>query len=1580
MPELLTIRIAGTASRRTEAGPDALSVVGDSALADAGIDPIDVAAGFEADGIAVLAAGADIDTVWRFARDRGLAGPVESLPATTAGSVALFDRARTLLANRMIDAVLTIECGPVEAAALVLTRAGTDDLRYARLDAAVGASGADAIGTAARVAVRHTGIHPRDIGWLTVAGPDDNGRMLAEVAPEYPAADHPLSTVIGAPEQTVLGAVAAAARHVYDARLPATPSGVVADASSALCRAEGEQPWVWPGPAGRRWAAVAASDGETAAHLVLSTGATKGRDAPLDWFGAGGALLLVLSGDGGPELAQEARDCLTRLAGGADPMDLCRNRAARTTPGRYTAVLVAADRARLRSELRAAIHDLPEVIARHGEWVTPSGSYCTTAPLGPDKPVALVYPGIFSLYPGAGRDLLRLFPALSARLDDSGQHELLRQDLLYPRSVAGLDREARTRHEARLLDDIPGQLGTAVTLAILHTALIRDMLGIPVDGAFGCSLGEVSMLFSHGVWDHSATVDLTRPAPGLFTERLGGRKQVVRQPWSIPDHVPDQDVWTTMTVIGDSAEVHAAVARFDRVYLTHVNTPREFVLAGDPRQCRELAAQLGYPSARGPSALVVHCAPAETEAAAIARLVDHPIMVAEPPGTLLTGYDYGSVDLGDRHRLAEHIVRIMCEPVDFPRLARAAYDHGFRYFIDIGPGGSCARWLEDSLADVDHLAVAVDRRGMPLGTALARAVARLISHGLPIDPTRLLGDAQPTDRPASGRVHLRTRRRSAMLDSTRDALITVDGHPAGSVAAVSVTDPPTAAVLSTIVPNTVAAHQTFVAAYPAIEQLLGGRAAEPTLEPDVTDLHRFVSRVIEMRGAPGVLDTPAGITAEYDIPANPWYTRDDIAPASILLETTQCLALLLEELGVDQRSGQSLRLLSADPVFHDRLPRAGQTLRVDLDVTRFVTSDSGVQVHFSYRCRLGDTVIMDMADACAEFGTPADLPSGPVAATPAKGKHRRDPLAPRDFKPLERTDRISLTDTDVDLLTSGNLTAVFGPAWDQGAEGCNSSIRLAAGRIRMLDEVTMIERLGGPHGLGELTANRAADRRSVPPGTMITEGAAQLLEIFAMYLGLHLVFPDAEFQPAFGIRETVHILGSMPAQVKTLSYRAEVTDILLLPRPTVIADVTVYADFAPIMRITDAAIQVMEKPGTPVGPTASGIVPFLGRRNHDGEAALATEFNIAHAALGDIVTSMGPDFAVFAGRRLPRMPNRIFQFVDRLQRVAGTRGEFTTGSEASTEFVSAPESWYYRDNCSDAMPYAVLMETSLQSAILLGFYLGGALVLADEDVYVRNLDGVATVVRPIDVRGKTIRQETILVSHQAFPGAVLQRLSYRLFADGEVFYEGESLFGFFGADGLRNQVGLDGGAYKPSWLEQHPNPPGARTVPIGPDNRWFTPQPGTGLRLADGHLRLIDQATVVPDGGEFGKGYVHGTRAIDPQDWYFQYHFFQDPVMPGSLGIEMLVQALQLYVIDNDLAADMGPVTFESAVDVPMRWRYRGQVLADDKEIALDVTVKEIRREPERLLVIADANVWKPGMRIYQVDDIAIEVRSRNDQ
>ena len=70
---------------------------------------------------------------------------------------------------------------------------------------------------------------------------------------------------------------------------------------------------------------------------------------------------------------------------------------------------------------------------------------------------------------------------------------------------------------------------------------------------------------------------------------------------------------------------------------------------------------------------------------------------------------------------------------------------------------------------------------------------------------------------------------------------------------------------------------------------------------------------------------------------------------------------------------------------------------------------------------------------------------------------------------------------------------------------------------------------------------------------------------------------------------------------------------------------------------------------------------------------------------------------------------------------------------------------------------------------------------------------------------------------------------------------------------------------------------------------------------------MIDRIDLfVPDGGPHGLGLIQGSKAVRPEEWFFKAHFHQDPVMPGSLGLESLLQLLKVHAAVEPLAGWTG--------------------------------------------------------------------------
>src|SRR5262249_45380861 len=118
-------------------------------------------------------------------------------------------------------------------------------------------------------------------------------------------------------------------------------------------------------------------------------------------------------------------------------------------------------------------------------------------------------------------------------------------------------------------------------------------------------------------------------------------------------------------------------------------------------------------------------------------------------------------------------------------------------------------------------------------------------------------------------------------------------------------------------------------------------------------------------------------------------------------------------------------------------------------------------------------------------------------------------------------------------------------------------------------------------------------------------------------------------------------------------------------------------------------------------------------------------------------------------------------------------------------------------------------------------------------------------------------------------------------AGDQPVYRGETYFGFFTREALSQQVGIrDAAIYQ---ITDDDRAQGKKMIfPVeGP--------------FPDPRLRMVDQLDLfLSKGGPNGLGLILGNKKIDPNEWFFKAHFYQDPVWPGSLGLEALVQLLKV--------------------------------------------------------------------------------------
>ena len=139
----------------------------------------------------------------------------------------------------------------------------------------------------------------------------------------------------------------------------------------------------------------------------------------------------------------------------------------------------------------------------------------------------------------------------------------------------------------------------------------------------------------------------------------------------------------------------------------------------------------------------------------------------------------------------------------------------------------------------------------------------------------------------------------------------------------------------------------------------------------------------------------------------------------------------------------------------------------------------------------------------------------------------------------------------------------------------------------------------------------------------------------------------------------------------------------------------------------------------------------------------------------------------------------------------------------------------------------------------------------------------------------------------------------------------------------------------------------------------------------DDRLRMVDHLEIVlPDGGPRGLGFLRGTTRVRPEAWFFKAHFYQDPVVPGSLGLESLLQLLRVAALERWGHAP--EARWDAvAIGAPHQWVYRGQVVPANPLVTVEAAITGVDEAAGRLT--ADGFLSVDGRVIYGMKDFTVQ-------
>jgi 3-hydroxymyristoyl/3-hydroxydecanoyl-(acyl carrier protein) dehydratase len=565
---------------------------------------------------------------------------------------------------------------------------------------------------------------------------------------------------------------------------------------------------------------------------------------------------------------------------------------------------------------------------------------------------------------------------------------------------------------------------------------------------------------------------------------------------------------------------------------------------------------------------------------------------------------------------------------------------------------------------------------------------------------------------------------------------------------------------------------------------------------------------------------------------------------------------------------------------------------------------------------------------------------------------------PADWRDLVPHRECALSKEQVDALREGDLVAAFGSDFE--GLTLNRPSTIPGGMLRLVDRVPKIDPKGGRFGLGFvraefdihpndwfLTCHFVDDM--VMPGTLMYECCLHTLRILLMRMGWIGEANEVVCEPVPGVNSRLKCRGQVIASTKTVTYEVTVKELGLGPEPYCLADALMYADGKPIVEIGNMSLRMS-------GLDRAKLENLWAKPDAVVKPAIYDSASILAYSNGNPSEAFGEPYTIFDhGRVIARLPGPPFQFLDRITAVAGEPFVMKAGAACEAQYEVPSNAWYFTSNRCEIMPFAVLLEIALQPCGWLAAYCGSALT-SPEDLSFRNLGGKATQFRAVTPASGLLTATAKMTSVSNSAGMIIQHYDMRVSDSRGDVYTGTTYFGFFSKPALANQVGIR--EAKLPWPSEAELGRAEKSVlPYAP------PFPGPMLRMVD---RI---EAYIPDGGKRGLGLIVGKITVEPSFWFFQAHFYQDPVWPGSLGLESFLQLLK-YVAWRRWK-DEKPPWQTVALNSPHSWVYRGQVLPTDKEVTVLLEVTAVDDHNRRLS--ADGFLTVDGRVIYQMTDFSLQ-------
>ncbi len=743
----------------------------------------------------------------------------------------------------------------------------------------------------------------------------------------------------------------------------------------------------------------------------------------------------------------------------------------------------------------------------------------------------------------------------------------------------------------------------------------------------------------------------------------------------------------------------------------------------------------------------------------------------------------------------------------------------------------------------------------------------------------------------------------------------------------------------------------------------------------------FADRALLIEGEPGTMKKGRVVT-ETDVKEGAWYLHTGRMAPGVVIESGQADLLLISWLGADflNQSDRVYRLLGCDLTFHGDLPAPGETLTYDIHVDGHAKTGDVRLFFFHYDCYVGERLLISVRNGQAGFFTDEEL-AGSGGVLWSAEEDEPDPDARLDPGPCVSTKR-AFTRDEVASWVAGDAWRCFGDGFELAASHTRTP-NTPDGPLRLIDHVPEFDPTGGPWGRGYLRAEAHVPvdawfydghfkNDPCMPGTLMADAATQAMSFAMAALGFTVRRDGWRFEPVPGQMARFLCRGQVvPDGPHTLEYEVFIEEVIDGPEPEVYASLLCKSDGFKVFQCRRFGLRLVpDFPLTTKRHFLEGAEPL--RLVGPGDSDVRGDYEaLLSCAWGKPSDAFGKMFTKFDGAlKCPRLPGPPYHFMSSIVEVDVAPGSAADEGTLVSTFDVDPDAWYFEEG-HGLMPFAVLVEALLQPCGWFASYLN---FFADTegDVAFRNLDGEdCTLHKHVLPSTGTLKLTTRLTRFAKAAGTSIVFFEVTCEDDEGAVMTLTTDFGFFSPKVLEEQRGLP----TTDEMRARRDAPSDVTLPLLEGGGVLAHLPG----MASGKMRMLDEVTGYwPDGGEAGLGSIRSFQRIYPDNWYFQAHFYEDPVQPGSLGLEALVQSARALVDLRGWADGIeNPVWEHPIAGFPLAWRYRGQVVPTNREVVTEVEALEVDVvEGESVTVTVFGTQWVDGLRIYEVPSFAVRVRA----